>query len=119
MIDDERHKDVGRDGEACERAGADLADKQETGDDRESANDATERRPPRHCAYAFDSWQRAWEAEPQDAKQGDHGQERNEARQPGVVSEFLKRPFIGGPQACKATATRTIGWSQTALIFSI
>ena len=40
MIDNKRHEDVGRDGQACKSAGADLAHKKESGDDGESANDA-------------------------------------------------------------------------------
>src|ERR1700678_2091668 len=89
MIDDERHEDVGRDGQAREGAGADLAHEQEPGDDRESANDAAERRPPRHRPDTFDGWQRAREAEPQHAKKSDDRQERNEARQPGVGRRSL------------------------------
>jgi hypothetical protein len=106
MIDDERHEDVGRDGQAREGPGSDLAHELEPGDDRESANNAAERRPSRHRPDTFDGWQRAREAEPQHTEKSNNRQEETRLASQGVVSEFFKTPFIGGPQAFRDPATR-------------
>src|SRR3984957_15239275 len=61
MVDRQRHQDVCRDGQARERAGADSVDEEKPSDDRKCADNAAERRPPRHSGKPLRRRQRAGE----------------------------------------------------------
>jgi hypothetical protein len=88
---------------------AHLVDEQQARDDSECADQTAERSPPRHRGDPCQGWQWAGLAPNHASQKRDDWQERDQTSEPRIVSELRSAPFIGGPQACNAPATRMMG----------